>query len=88
MPGMGHSNIYVGNLPHGSTEVTFRRLFEAHGGIISIKLMPSKKAGGNDYGFVKYCSMNEAQISIECMNGRDCNGSKLIVKFAAEDKKF
>lgn len=86
--GMGHSNVYVGNLPKGCHDVMFRQLVEPHGPIISLKMMPSKKAGGNDYGFVKYVSVEVADHACKQMNGMEVNGCKLIVKFAAEDKKF
>ena len=38
-------NLYVGNLPHNTTEAELRNLFEAHGGVEKITLVSDRDAG-------------------------------------------
>lgn len=75
--GQTHSNVYVGGLPVGTNEFSFRSLFSRFGSIVSTKVV-------NDlhYGFVKYTSTAEAQKCIDAMNGVAVNGMTLQVRFA------
>jgi len=79
IPGMGHSNVYVGSLPAGINDVGFRQLVQPFGNIISIKVEQF-------YAFVKYSSVEEAQRCIDVMNGSVCNGVQLQVRFANKDR--
>lgn len=72
-----HSNVYVGSLPAGITDFGFRQLFSAFGTVVSTKVVSELH-----YGFVKYTSMPEAQTAIDAMNGFNCNGLTLQVRFA------
>eukprot|EP00929_Paragymnodinium_shiwhaense_P055407 TRINITY_DN27754_c0_g1_i2.p1 TRINITY_DN27754_c0_g1~~TRINITY_DN27754_c0_g1_i2.p1 ORF type:complete len:615 (-),score=114.03 TRINITY_DN27754_c0_g1_i2:279-2123(-) len=76
-----HTNVYVGNLPVGITEVGFRQLFAPFGSIASMKLVPEIR-----YGFVKFTSVDEAQRCIDSGNGALINGQQIAVRFANRDR--
>jgi len=80
-PGNLHSNVYVGSLPAGINDMTFWKMFEGFGTIISIKVVPEMY-----YGFVKFASQEQAQKSIDALNGAMCNGVQLAVRFANKDR--
>merc|ERR1719510_2115562 len=59
----------------------FRTLFQRYGNIMSIKVVADTR-----YGFVKFGTKNEAQSAIDALNGFECNGVKLQVRFADRDR--
>jgi len=80
--GLGHSNLFVGNIPAGLDDMSFRQLFGAYGNVISVKVVMEQR-----YGFVKYASVTEAQRVIDNMNGAVLNGVQLAVRFANMDRR-
>jgi len=61
------SNLFVNNIPTDTTEEEIRKVFAAHGTIISIKLKPKKIANGPSrymHAFVLYESVEMAQNAI------------------------
>ena len=47
-------NLYVGNLPHSTTEADLRSLFEAHGAVEKITLVTDRDTGrSRGFGFVE-----------------------------------
>merc|ERR1712060_187109 len=76
-----HNNLWVGGLPDGIDDMMFRTLFARYGTIISIKLVADKR-----YGFMKFGIKTEAQSAIDALNGFECNGVKLQVRFADRDR--
>lgn len=80
--GVGHSNIYVGNLPPSITnDSLLRQLFANCGNIISLKLVAQSR-----YGFIKFSRPNEAQKAIDTMNGLNLQGLPLAVRIASKDR--
>jgi len=73
-----HSNLFVGSIPLGCTEIMFRQMFQPFGHIVSMKVVPEKR-----HGFVKFGSVPEAQNAIDTMNGVVINGTPLSVKYAS-----
>lgn len=71
-----HTNLWVGGLPEGIDEGMFRTLFSRYGSIVSVKLVSEKR-----FGFVKYAAREQAQAAIDALNGFECNGVKLSIKF-------
>lgn len=78
-----NSNVYVGLMPIGISELEFRALFAPYGAIMSTRLMGTRNGGV--CGFVKYTSYHEAQMAINSMNGLAIHGTKLKVKLADQD---
>jgi RNA recognition motif-containing protein len=76
-------NLYVGNLPHSTTEAELRNLFEAHGGVERITLVTDRDTGrSRGFGFVEMTSASEADKAIAALNGTDLGGRTLTINEA------
>jgi len=73
-----HSNLFIGSLPYGCSDLMFRQMFEPFGRVLSMKVVPEKR-----HGFVKFSCVPEAQMAIDTMNGVNINGTALSVKYAS-----
>ncbi len=82
---MNPAKLYVGNLSYSTSEDTLRRLFEAHGEVVSINLITDRDSGRpKGFGFVEMGSAEEAQAAKEAVNGTDVDGRALNVDIAKE----
>jgi len=76
-------NLYVGNLPHSTTEAELRNLFEAHGPVEKITLVTDRDTGrSRGFGFVEMTNANEADAAIAALNGTDLGGRPLTINEA------
>lgn len=76
-------NIYVGNLPWGTTEESLRSLFEAHGEVDSAKVITDRETGrSRGFGFVEMPDDSAAQSAIDALNDKDFEGRNLRVNEA------
>jgi RNA recognition motif-containing protein len=76
-------NIYVGNLPHSTTEDELREAFEAFGSVSTVAVMKDKFSGQpRGFGFVEMPTKVEAKAAIEQLNGRELGGRPLTVNEA------
>jgi RNA recognition motif-containing protein len=76
-------NIYVGNLPHSTTEDELREAFEAFGAVDSVAVLKDKFTGQpRGFGFVEMPNDAEAKAAIEGLNGRELGGRPLTVNEA------
>ena len=76
-------NLYVGNLPHSTTETELRNLFEAHGAVEKITLVTDRETGrSRGFGFVEMTNANEADNAIATLNGTDLGGRTLTINEA------
>ena len=76
-------NLYVGNLPHSTTEAELRNLFEAHGAVGKITLVTDRDTGrSRGFGFVEMTNANEADQAIATLNGTDLGGRPLTINEA------
>ena len=76
-------NLYVGNLPHSTTEAELRNLFEAHGAVEKITLVTDRDTGrSRGFGFVEMTNANEADKAIAALNGTDLGGRTLTINEA------
>jgi len=76
-------NLYVGNLPHSTTEAELRNLFEAHGAVEKITLVTDRDTGrSRGFGFVEMSNASEADKAIAALNGTDLGGRTLTVNQA------
>jgi len=76
-------NLYVGNLPHSTTEAELRNLFEAHGAVEKITLVTDRDTGrSRGFGFVEMTNANEADKAIAALNGSDLGGRTLTINEA------
>ena len=76
-------NLYVGNLPHSTTEAELRSMFEAHGSVGKITLVTDRDTGrSRGFGFVEMTDANEASKAITALNGADLGGRSLTINEA------
>jgi len=76
-------NLYVGNLPHSTTEAELRNLFEAHGAVEKITLVTDRDTGrSRGFGFVEMTNASEADKAIAALNGTDLGGRTLNINEA------
>ena len=76
-------NLYVGNLPHSTTEAELTNLFEAHGAVEKITLVTDRETGrSRGVGFVEMANASEAEQAIATLNGTDLGGRTLTINEA------
>lgn len=76
-------NLYVGNLPHSTTEAELRNLFEAHGAVEKITLVTDRDTGrSRGFGFVEMTNASEADKAIAALNGTELGGRALTINEA------
>ena len=78
-------NLYVGNIPHSSTEDTLKEFFEKIGPVVSVKIITDKFTGSpRGFGFVQMQNKEDGQKAIEELNGAELEGRALTVNEAKE----
>lgn len=76
-------NLYVGNLPHNTTEAELRNLFEVHGPVEKVTLVTDRDTGrSRGFGFVEMTNASEADKAIAALNGTDLGGRTLTINEA------
>jgi cold-inducible RNA-binding protein len=76
-------NLYVGNLPHSTTESDLRSLFEAQGAVEKVSLVIDRDTGrSRGFGFVEMTNASEADKAIAALNGTDFGGRTLTINEA------
>jgi len=76
-------NLYVGNLPHNTSEAELRNVFEAHGTVEKVNLVTDRETGrSRGFAFVEMMDASEADKAIALLNGTDLGGRPLTVNEA------
>ena len=76
-------NLYVGNLPHSTTEPQLRSLFEAHGKVERINIVLDKETGrSKGFAFVEMKEASEADKACLALSGSELQGRALRVNEA------
>src|SRR5690349_19477618 len=76
-------NLYVGNLPHSTTEAELRGLFEAHGAVEKVSLVTDRETGrARGFAFVEMTDAGEAEKAIAALNGSELGGRVLKINEA------
>jgi RNA recognition motif-containing protein len=76
-------NLYVGNLPHSTTESELRTVFEAHGAVEKVSLVTDRETGrSRGFAFVEMTNAPEADKAIAALNGTDLGGRTLTINEA------
>jgi len=76
-------NLYVGNLPHATTEAELRGLFEAHGAVDKVSLVTDRDTGrSRGFAFVEMTNASEADKAIAALNGSELGGRALTINEA------
>ncbi|HTR66891.1 MAG TPA: RNA-binding protein [Terriglobales bacterium] len=76
-------NLYVGNLPHKTTEDELRTIFQPYGAIEKISIVTDRDTGrSRGFAFVEMTDAAEAEKAIAVLNGSDLGGRALTVNEA------
>jgi RNA recognition motif-containing protein len=76
-------NLYVGNLPHSTTESDLRAAFEAHGAVEKVSIVTDRETGrARGFAFVEMTDAGEAEKAIAALNGTDFGGRTLTINEA------
>jgi cold-inducible RNA-binding protein len=76
-------NLYVGNLPHSTTEADLRSVFEPHGAVEKVSLVTDRDTGrSRGFAFVEMTNPAEADKAIAALNGTDLGGRPLTINEA------
>ena len=76
-------NIFVGNLPFSSNEVSLRELFAQFGEVQQVKIMTDRDTGKpRGFAFVEMSQDGDAQTAITALNGKEFEGRALTVNEA------
>ena len=76
-------NLYVGNLPHSTTEPQLRSIFEVHGAVERVSIVMDKETGrSKGFAFVEMTQASEADRACLALSGSDLEGRALRVNEA------
>jgi len=76
-------NLYVGNLPHNTTESELRSFFEAHGAVDKVSIVTDRETGrSRGFAFVEMTDASAADKAIAALNGTDLGGRTLTINEA------
>lgn len=76
-------NIYVGNLPHATTESELSEAFSEYGSVESAKIITDRDTGSSrGFGFVEMPDDSEAKKAMQALDGQDLGGRSLTVNEA------
>lgn len=76
-------NLYVGNLPHSTTEAELRSLFEAHGEVEKVSMVTDRDTGrSRGFAFVEMSDAEAAGKAIAALNGTELGGRTLTINEA------
>src|SRR5208337_4224910 len=76
-------NLYVGNLPHSTTEAELRTAFEAHGAVEKVSIVTDRETGrARGFAFVEMANASEADKAIAALNGTELGGRTLTINEA------
>jgi RNA recognition motif-containing protein len=75
--------LYVGNLNYATDEGSIRKMFEAHGEVVSLNLITDKYTGqSKGFGFVEMATDEAAKAAIAALNGQQIDGRAIRVNEA------
>lgn len=76
-------NLYVGNLPHSTTETELRTLFQSHGEVEKVSMVTDRDTGRfRGFAFVEMADAGEAEKAIAALNGTEMGGRTLTINEA------
>ncbi len=76
-------NLYVGNLPHSTTEAELRNVFEPHGAVEKVTLVTDRETGrSRGFGFVEMTNATDADKAVAALNVTELGGRTLTINEA------
>jgi RNA recognition motif-containing protein len=81
-------NLFVGNIPHSTTEVELRALFEPHGAVERVSVVTDRDTGrSRGFAFVEMADAGAADKAIAALDGSDLGGRPMKVNEARPKEK-
>src|SRR6266576_3319689 len=75
--------LFVGNIPHSTTEAELRTLFAAHGAVEQVSVVTDRDTGrARGFAFVEMTNAGEAEKAIAALNGTALGGLNLTINEA------
>ncbi len=77
------TKLFVGSLPWSVDDSKLQSVFEAHGTVISAKIIKDRETGrSRGFGFVEMENPSEAKDAINALNDSEFNGRNIVVNEA------
>src|ERR1700689_5501651 len=75
--------LFVGNIPHSTSEAGLRALFEPHGKVDQVSVVTDRDTGrSRGFAFVEMTDSAEAEKAIAALNGKELGGRALNINEA------
>ena len=77
------TKLFVGSLPWSVNDDKLKEAFEAHGSVVSAKVVTDRTTGrSRGFGFVEMGSADDAQKAIKALNDSELGGRNIVVNEA------
>lgn len=77
------TKLFVGSLPWSVNDKTLQETFEAHGTVISAKIITDRDTGrSRGFGFVEMTNPTDADKAIRSLNNSELDGRNIVVNEA------
>jgi len=77
------TKLFVGSLPWSVNDQTLKETFEAHGNVVSAKVVTDRNTGrSRGFGFVEMESAEDAQKAMGALNDSEIDGRNIVVNEA------
>lgn len=77
------TKLFVGSLPWSVNDKTLQETFEAHGTVVSAKIITDRDTGrSRGFGFVEMENPTDAEKAIRSLNNSELDGRNIIVNEA------
>ena len=81
------TKLFVGSLPWAVNDDILRTAFEAHGKVVSAKVITDRETGkSRGFGFVEMENETDANNAIQALNNSELKGRNIIVSEAKPKK--
>ncbi len=81
------TKLFVGSLPWAVNDEALKEAFEAHGTVVSAKVITDRETGkSRGFGFVEMENETDANNAIQALNGSELKGRNIIVSEAKPKK--
>ena len=81
-------NLFVGNIPHSTTEAELRALFEPHGAVERVSVVTDRETGrSRGFAFVEMTDAGAADKAVVALDGSDLGGRPMKVNEARPKEK-
>jgi RNA recognition motif-containing protein len=82
------TKLFVGSLPWTVSDEELKTAFEAHGQVVSAKVITDRETGkSRGFGFVEMEDETGASNAIQALNGSEIDGRSIVVGEAKPKKK-